>query len=115
VVPVVTLDAYVMRERIDRVNLLKVDVEGAEMLVFKGASGLLSSDAAPIVFFEVDVRLCERFGTTPRDVKQRLVDHGYGIYRWRNSAFVGVTVDAPHGHEDLFALKPQHLARVQCW
>ena len=46
------------------------------------------------------------------DVKQLLVDHGYGIYRWRDSAFGGVTVDEPHGHEDLFALKPHHLARM---
>jgi len=113
VVPVVTLDTYVAREGIDHVDLLKVDVEGAEILVFKGARRLLSSDAAPIVFFEVDRDLCARFGTTPREVKQLLVHHGYGIYRWRHSAFVGVTVDEPHGHEDLFALKPHHLARMQ--
>src|SRR5439155_24972655 len=35
-VPVVTLDTYVERARLDRVDVLKVDVEGAERLVFIG-------------------------------------------------------------------------------
>src|SRR6185369_426870 len=42
-VPVVTLDGYVERKGIERVDLLKVDVEGAELLVFRGAHRLLSS------------------------------------------------------------------------
>jgi hypothetical protein len=65
----------------------------------------LSSEGAPVIFFEVDERLCARFGTTPREVKQLLVDHGYGIYRWRDAAFSAVDAGEAHGHEDLFALK----------
>lgn len=104
-VPVVTLDAYVEREGIEHVQVLKVDVEGAEALVFRGARALLAKDDAPAVFFEVDAELCARFGATPREVKQFLVDCGYGIYRWRRAAFAPVAVDEQHGHEDLFALK----------
>jgi FkbM family methyltransferase len=112
-VPVVTLDSYVERERIERVDLIKVDVEGAEALVFKGASRLLASDAAPIVFFELNDALCSACQVTARDVKQLLIDFGYAIYRWRRPGFQHVALDERHQDgEDLFALKANHLAAV---
>jgi FkbM family methyltransferase len=111
-VPVVTLDSYVARERIERVDLIKVDVEGAETLVFKGASRLLASDAAPIVFFELNDALCAACHVTARDVKQLLIDHGYGVYRWRRRRFQPVAPAERHQGEDLFALKARHLAMV---
>jgi FkbM family methyltransferase len=109
-VPVVTLDTYVERARLDRVDVLKVDVEGGEGAVFSGAVRTLSRDDAPAIFFEVDERLCAAAGTTPGGVKQLLVEYGYGIFAWRRGAFVPVAIDARHAHEDLFALKPRHLA-----
>jgi FkbM family methyltransferase len=111
-VPVITLDSYVERERIERVDLMKVDVEGAETLVFQGASRLLASDAAPIVFFELNDALCAAGQATARDVKQQLIEHGYAIYRWRRHCFHAVALDERHAGEDLFALKPRHVAAV---
>jgi len=112
-VPVVTLDAYVERERLGRVDVVKVDVEGAEMLVFQGATRLLASDDAPIVFFELNDDLCAAGRVTGREVKQRLIDHGYGIYRWRRPRFRPVAVEEVHHGEDLFALKTRHLAALE--
>lgn len=109
-VPVVTLDSYVERARLERVDVLKVDVEGAERLVFIGGRRTLSRADAPAIFFEVDERLCEAAGTSPCEVKALLIEYGYGIFRWRSGAFVRVGVEEPHGHEDLFALQPRHLA-----
>jgi FkbM family methyltransferase len=109
-VAVVTLDSYVERARLDRVDVLKVDVEGAERFVFIGGRRTLSRADAPAVFFEVDERLCAAAGTTPREVKDLLIEYGYGIFRWRRGAFVAVSIDERHAHEDLFALKPRHLA-----
>jgi len=104
-VPVETLDDYVERQGIGRVDVLKADVEGAEIMVFRGARKLLSSPSAPALFFEIDEQLCARFGSTPRQVKQLLIDCGYSIYRWRGNALRPVSLDERHGHEDLFALK----------
>jgi FkbM family methyltransferase len=108
-VPVVALDSYVEQQQIAHVDLVKVDVEGAEFLVFSGAKVLLSAEEAPIIFFEADDRLSAMFGVSTRQVKQLLVDHGYGIYRWRNSGYMPVPVEEAHQDEDLFALKPQHM------
>ncbi|HEX3110531.1 MAG TPA: FkbM family methyltransferase [Thermoanaerobaculia bacterium] len=102
------VDVVPLDEIIDRADFLKVDVEGAEILIFRGAQRLLSSDAAPIVFFEVVDRFCRDFGTTSSGVKQFLIDCGYGIYRWDGRRFTPVGVDESHEQEDLFALKPSH-------
>jgi FkbM family methyltransferase len=111
-VAVDTLDDYIERHRLQRIGIVKVDVEGAEMLVFSGACRLLSSPDAPVVFFELNDDLCASSGVAARDVKQHLVDFGYGIYRWRQSRFTNVSLDESHYGEDLFAMKPQHLGRL---
>lgn len=41
-VPVVTLDAYCQRAGIRRLDLIKLDVEGAELLALKGAQAVLT-------------------------------------------------------------------------
>ena len=103
------VDVIPLDEVIDRADFLKVDVEGAEILVFRGARRLLSSDDAPVVFFEVVDRFCRDFCTTSAGVKQFLIDCGYGIYRWNGRQFTSVGVDERHEQEDLFALKARHL------
>jgi hypothetical protein len=107
-VEVVPLDDVVQRA-----DLLKIDVEGAEILVLRGARRLLASDGAPMIFFEINDELCGRFGATSRDVKELLAGFGYGVYRWNGRAFTSVTLEERHGHEDLFAFKPAHVARMR--
>ena len=112
-VPMVTLDAYVAQKQIERVDVIKIDVEGAEILVFNGATTLLSGDDAPSIFFEADDKLSASFAVSTRQTKELLARHGYGIYRWRKAKFITVTIEEPHGHEDLFALKPRHVAQMR--
>ena len=73
--------------------------------MLRGARGLLSGKRAPAVMFEIDARLCARFGTTPREVKELLTDCGYAILRRRRGVLAPVTIDEEHEHEDLFAVK----------
>lgn len=112
-VPMVTLDAYVVQKGIDRVDVIKVDVEGAEILVFNGATKLLSGDDAPAIFFEADDKLSAPFGISTRQTKELLAHHGYFIYRWHEGKFTAVSIDEPHGHEDLFALKHRDVAQMR--
>lgn len=101
----IAVDVIPLDDVIERADFLKVDVEGAEILVFRGAKRLLSRADAPVVFFEMNEEFSRQFGASTRDVKQFLVDCGYTIYRWTGRAFTPVTIDEIHKHEDLFAMK----------
>lgn len=48
-----TLDAYVAERGIERVDLVKLDVEGAELQVLEGAAGLLARSAIDVIASEV--------------------------------------------------------------
>jgi FkbM family methyltransferase len=52
-VPVDTLDAVCAREGIDRVNLLKMDAQGAELRILHGATALFARGGVDMVYAEV--------------------------------------------------------------
>jgi FkbM family methyltransferase len=81
-VPAVSLDTY--QSGIGRnVDLVKIDVEGAEEKVLLGARRLLAlpDPSAPMLVLEVSGRNYERFGTTPAHVFGLLHDYGYALHR----------------------------------
>jgi FkbM family methyltransferase len=66
--PVDTLDAYCERNAIDRVAFLKVDVEGFELEVLKGATRLLSERRVDAVYLEVIPEAFTNAGTNLREL-----------------------------------------------
>jgi FkbM family methyltransferase len=68
------LDRYA--QGLDKINLLKCDVEGAELLVLRGAESSLRR-FRPKVFLEVDDRWTSSFGWSPKDVIGFLRSVGY--------------------------------------
>ena len=78
-VPILTLDSYIQQHDIPRVDIIKVDVEGAEDMVIRGAINLLNdlSRRPRIVLLELfDVNL-KPFGTTVVEIIARMMDYGY--------------------------------------
>jgi FkbM family methyltransferase len=64
------------------IDLIKIDVEGAELQVFRGAERLLS-ERHPVLLFEHAAYTAAAYGTTPAMLHGLLVDqHGYGIWRF---------------------------------
>ena len=53
-VPVVNLSEYAREHRLQRVDVLKIDVEGAELSAVKGASELLNNYKPRFIFVECD-------------------------------------------------------------
>ena len=53
VTSVVTVDSYCKEHNIERIDLLKIDVEGFEPQVIKGASGLLAAQKVDLILVEL--------------------------------------------------------------
>jgi FkbM family methyltransferase len=79
-VPSVCLDSYWAKSR-RKIDLVKVDVEGAEFLVFKGARKImeLPKDEAPVWIFEYRRENYARFGCSCGDILDFFKMHGYEI------------------------------------
>ena len=81
-VKAITLDHYIEKSRIDNVNVLKIDVEGAELYVLQGARSLLEKPhgQAPIIIFEYSEANCRRFGYHPGEIINLLCSKGFSLY-----------------------------------
>lgn len=73
------LDMVLKNAGIDKVDFIKMDVEGAEYEVLLGAKELLSSDNKPIIIFESAENLCYAFEHKVFDVLKLVSDYGYEI------------------------------------
>jgi FkbM family methyltransferase len=71
------LDEVLLRLSIKKVDLIKIDVEGAELLVIRGANGLLTGRSKPIIFFESAENQCASFGFRVFDVLSSIASFGY--------------------------------------
>jgi len=77
-IPVMTVDQLVSQLGI-RFDAVKIDVEGFELSVLRGASRLLA-EAAPVVFLEVHPGLLPNYGASAEDVVAHLEKLGYGFF-----------------------------------
>jgi FkbM family methyltransferase len=98
VVPAVTIDALVAEAGILRVSLVKIDVQGAEMLVIEGAKSTLEK-MHPALFVEVDDQALRDLGTSARALVTCIEAVGYEAYE--------LVKDGPPrklSHDQLFAV-----------
>jgi FkbM family methyltransferase len=76
-VEVIALDDVLRDRRDERVAVVKVDVEGAEVLVLRGMTGLLSRADAPAVICEVSEWSLEQMGQSAEELFSIMRCHGY--------------------------------------
>ena len=72
---VLTLDHWASENEIHP-DFIKCDVEGAEYLVFQGATGVLTS-VRPMVFLEMLRKWAKPYGYTPNDIIEFFSQFGY--------------------------------------
>lgn len=80
-VPTATLDSYAAAMGIGRIDLLKMDIQGAELAALRGAVGLLSRQAIGGVLLEVMFQPLYRDQPLFWDIGAFLASHGYGMYQ----------------------------------
>jgi FkbM family methyltransferase len=77
-VPCLTLDSFVEREHIAPPDVIKMDVQGAEMLVFSHANRVLSHRPLKI-FFEFWPFGLQQLGTQPVELLELLIGKGFTL------------------------------------
>jgi FkbM family methyltransferase len=104
-VPSLTLDGFCDREGIEHINFLKVDVEGFEVFVFRGAERLLRDHRVDYICFEISQQPLKGAGFTSRQVFAELEKWGYGVYELnkRNASFAGPVRDTNEEFANFFA------------
>lgn len=81
-VTVDTLDALCVREGIERLRFVKIDVEGAELQVLQGGKQVIA-DLRPALLVEIEARHTARYQHTPEEVTAWLFDRGYTMHTWQ--------------------------------
>ncbi len=79
--PLMTLDSYMKEKNVGRVDFVKVDVEGAELMLLKGASKLFEQQVPPIWMIEMALGTTKAFGYLPDDLIVYMKQHaGYEFF-----------------------------------
>jgi FkbM family methyltransferase len=81
-VTVTTIDALAAERSLDRVALIKIDVEGWEPAVLRGAATVLRM-SRPALIFEYDPAYLERSGASGDELVDWLRSFGYQLYLLR--------------------------------
>jgi FkbM family methyltransferase len=79
-VQVRALDDWLEEHGSPRVDFMKLDVEGGELEVLKGARRLLSQAHRPVVFAEIQDIRTQPWGYAAREITLELHSHGYRLF-----------------------------------
>jgi FkbM family methyltransferase len=78
-VSVTTLDAFCESERLTRVDMIKIDVEGSEVALLRGAEETIRR-FHPVLMIEVNPSTLQNFGCTARDLIEAIGRYGYRLH-----------------------------------
>ncbi len=78
-VPAITLDNFATERKIENIAVLKMDVQGWEYFVLKGAERLLSEKRITHIIFEFEWWAEKNAGLLPGSAQQFLLDNGYQL------------------------------------
>ncbi|MFN0277450.1 MAG: FkbM family methyltransferase [Pyrinomonadaceae bacterium] len=101
-----TLDNIVVRNRIQKVDLIKIDIEGYEMHALRGARTVLET-FKPKLFIEVGYARLLNLGTSPNELISYLNKFGYKVFHAETEEVITENYDfAPLGEGgiDVYAL-----------
>ena len=106
-VPLVTLDKYFSQRSITP-DLLKIDVEGAELFVLKGSKQIISGHR-PIIFTEMHRKWSSQFNYHPNQIIEFLNSFGYKCFRLKEDQLIPIdTITESTQETNFFFLHHKH-------
>lgn len=98
----------------DRVDFIKLDVEGAELSFLRGATSILNGESRPAILAEVQDLRTQPWGYPAREIIQFLA---LGAYRWfalsANGNLLPVSRELPAYDANLVALPEERIAEFR--
>jgi FkbM family methyltransferase len=91
---IVTLDGWAEETSLERVDFVKIDVEGFEMAVLRGAAGVIAR-FEPVILCEIQELSRSRYGIDPTEPFRFLAERSYRAFRWRPPHLVPCTGPVP--------------------
>ncbi|MBL4624214.1 MAG: FkbM family methyltransferase [Flavobacteriales bacterium] len=76
----IKLDDYCKENKIDSIDVLKVDIEGAELDFFKGAREIISQSKTCIIIAEIVEENCIRAGYSASELYDFIIQLGFDAY-----------------------------------
>lgn len=110
----ITLDDYLASINFQgSVDLIKIDIEGAELFALQGMKNLLSSQNKPVLILEMNDDMMKMAGYTPDGVVEFLKPFGYQAYEITRSGFSGPEEKILSLSENYAFLTQEHLQKTQ--
>jgi FkbM family methyltransferase len=78
-IPCITLDDYCAKKNITQIDFLKIDVEGADTMVLRGAKNLLHNKQISMIAFEENLERMEMLHIEKNEALDLLKANGYTI------------------------------------
>ena len=101
-----TIDRFVVEQALDEIGLIKIDVEGAELLALRGAEKTINR-FRPVIFFELQPRNIARYPFEVADVFAYFDQLQYAVTDVSGASVTSANLVAALAQDDMFIAKPQ--------
>jgi len=110
-VRITTVDVFMDEHSVPRVDVMKADIEGAELMLFRGARNLLERTDAPLILYEGFGFLTRGFGYHPVEILWFLESCGYTLLLLNNETGEISVLKPDYQYDSMvIAVKPSHPA-----
>ena len=104
-----TLDDFILQHGIQDIDLIKMDIEGAELFALKGMKSILSKTKKPIIILEMTLAMMKQAGYGPNELMSFLQQYGYACYEFAKDGLHGPVSEVHPLSENYCFLTADHL------
>lgn len=114
-VPIQVLDYYLKEHSINRVDFIKMDVEGGEWNVLKGAGQLLTRKPRPVILLELSDMRSAPWNYRCSELRDFLEKYGYSLFSFEKRGKLLPTPNQEEYNENVLAVPSERHPEIQSY